>query len=174
MTAPTPSPAAYDDALPAENMIEIDDPEIDPAAIMAEIRRRIVARRRELGYDHRAFPSYGAAIYQGEPDDLPFDRDLHYFLRLANATFAEAETEPVLAASPATRVPILGRLWGMIRGGAHNLVLFYVNRAVTHQTSVNGYLVSALNRLTAVVEEQQRTIQRLQAELDAARQRQEP
>lgn len=172
MTASTPPPAG--NLLPADNMIEIDDPEIDPAAIMTEIRRRIVARRRELGYDHRAFPSYGAANYQGEPDDIPYDQDLHYFLRLVNASFAEAETEPMLADSPATRVPVLGRLWSMIRGGAHNLVLFYVNRMITHQTSVNGYLVSALNRLTVVVEEQQRTIQRLQAELDAARQRQEP
>ncbi len=180
MTAPNLSPAGADvlsadalftDALPADTLIEIDDPEIDPAAIMAEIRRRIVARRRELGYDQRAFPSYGAAIYQGEPADIPFDPDLHYFLRLANATFAEAETEPVLADSPALRVPVLGRLWGMIRGGAHNLVLFYVNRAVTHQTSVNGYFVSALNRLTAVVEDQQRTIQRRQAELEAERRR---
>jgi len=165
--------SAHDDTLPTDTLIEIDDPEIDPAAIMAEVRHRILARRRELGYDHRAFPSYGAAIYQGEPDDIPYDQDLHHFLRLANATFAEAETEPVLVDSPATRLPVLGRLWGMIRGGAHNLVLFYVNRAVTHQTNVNGYLVSALNRLTVVTEAQQRTIQRLQAELDAERQRKE-
>ena len=166
----TDSSTSYGENLPADTLIEIHDPEIDPPAIMAEIRRRIVQRRSELGYAHRAFPNYGAAVYQGEPADIAYDKDLHYFLRLANATFADAETEPVLADSPATRVPVLGRLWRMIRGGAHNLVLFYVNRAVTHQTSVNGHLVSALNRLTAVVEDQQRTINRLQAELDAQRQ----
>ena len=171
MTGQTTSPPSFDDALPADTLVEIDDPAIDPAAVMTEIRRRIAQRRRELGYENRSFPSYGAAIYQGEPNDIAFDKDLHYFLRLANATFAEAETEPVLADSPATRVPVLGRLWGMVRGGAHNLVIFYVNRAITHQTSVNSYLVSAVNRLTAVVEEQQRTINRLQSELEAERQR---
>lgn len=165
------APASLDESLPSSDLIEIHDPDIDPEQIMAEIRRRIVQRRQELGYDQRSFPTYGAAVYQGEPPDIPFDRDLHYFLRLANLHFAEAETEPVLAESSATRIPVLGRLWQLIRGGAHNLVLFYVNRAIAHQTSVNGYLVSALNRLTAIVEEQQRAINRLQSELEAERER---
>jgi ABC-type polysaccharide/polyol phosphate export permease len=82
-------------------------------------------------------------------------------------------TEPILASSPATRIPVLGRLWQLIRGGAHTLVLFYVNRAVSHQTMTNNYLVSVLNRLTVVVEEQQRTIAKLQAEVAALRERQE-
>lgn len=166
-------PPTHDANLPTNSLIAIDDPEIDPDAIMTEIRRRIVMRRQELGYDQRAFPSYGAAVYQGEPDDIPYDHNLHHFLRLANATFAEAETEPILVDSPALRIPVLGQLWSMIRRGAHNLVLFYVNRAVTHQTNVNSYLVGALNRLTAVVEDQQRTIQKLQSELEAERQRTE-
>jgi len=74
-----------------------------------------------------------------------------------------------LVSSPATRIPVLGRIWQLIRGGAHGLVLFYVNRAVTHQTEINRQLVSVLNRMTVAIETQQRTIIGLQADLDALR-----
>jgi hypothetical protein len=152
------------------DVIEINDPEIDPVQIMATIRQRIAARRAALGYEQRTFPSFGAASYPGEPQDLPYDADLYYYLRLVNTNYAEVETAPLLAASPATRLPILGKLWQMIRGGAHNLVLFYVNRLVSHQTMVNSYLVSVLNRMSVVQSEQQRTIAQLQAEVAALRQ----
>lgn len=149
-----------------EGVIEIQDPAIDPEAIMAEIRARIEQRRAQLGYEQRTFPSFGAAVYPGEPQDLAYDTDLHHYLRLVNESYANADTDAILAPSPATRVPVLGRLWQLIRGGAHNLVLFYVNRAVAHQTDVNRQLVSVLNRMTVVVEAQQRIITQLQAELD--------
>lgn len=156
--------------IPAD-VIQIEDPEIDPVQIMATIRQRIADRRATLGYEQRTFPSFGAASYPGEPQDLAYDADLYYYLRLVNTNYAEVETAPLLAASPATRVPILGKLWQLIRGGAHNLVLFYVNRLVSHQTMVNSYLVSVLNRMSVVQSEQQRTIAQLQAEVAMLRQR---
>lgn len=154
----------------ADGLLEIRDPEIDPAAIMAAIRQRIAQRRATAGYSERALPTFGASSYPGEPQDIPYDADLHHYLRLVNTSYAEVATEPLLASSPATRVPILGKLWQLIRGGAHNLVLFYVNRAVSHQTMTNSYLISVLNRLTVTVEEQQRTIAKLQAQLAALQQ----
>ncbi|MFN8491952.1 MAG: hypothetical protein U0350_30405 [Caldilineaceae bacterium] len=152
-----------------EQIIEIQDPELDPAQIMREIRARIEKRRAELGYEQRSFPSFGVAAYPGEPTDVAYDADLHHYLRLANETYAMADTDVVLAPSPATQAPVLGRLWQMIRGGAHNLVIFYVNRAIAHQTDVNRQLVSALNRMTVVVEGQQRKIEQLQREVAALR-----
>jgi len=151
------------------DLIEIDDPEIDPARIVECIRARIRARRAELGYEGHVFPSFGVTAYPGEPDDLPYDRDLYYHLQLANETYTQAETEAVLAPSPATGVPMLGRLWGLVRREMHNLVLFYVNRALAHQTDVNRHLVSVLNQLTALSEEQQRTILSLRDEVEALR-----
>ncbi len=156
-----------------EDIIEIQDPAIDPAQIMAEIRARIEQRRAALGYEQRTFPSFGAATYPGEPSDIPFDADLHHYLRLLNQSYANVDTDAVLASSPATQVPILGRLWQLIRGGAHNLVLFYVNRAVAHQTDVNRQLVSVLNRMTAVMEAQQRTIEQLRKEIETGDRRPE-
>ena len=150
-------------------IFEINDPELDPDAIMATIRTRIEQRRAELGYEGRTFPNFGAAAYAGEPKDLAYDADLHHYLRMVNENYANAETEALLVSSPATRIPVLGRIWQLIRGGAHGLVLFYVNRAVTHQTEINRQLVSVLNRMTVAMETQQRTIIGLQADLDALR-----
>ncbi len=153
----------------SDSLIEIHDPEIDPSAIMAEIRERVKQRRKEKGYDQRTFPSFGLTEIPEAPSDRPYDPDLYYYLRLANESFAHTETGSNLAASPATQLPVVGRLWKTIRGEVHNLVLFYVNRSVNHQANVNRYLVSVLNRLTAHSEAQQRTIEALQAEVQALR-----
>lgn len=167
MPSPPPAPVNLD-------IIEIADPAIDPQQIMAEIQARIERRRAELGYDQRTFPTFGAAAYPGEPADIAYDKELHYYLRLANEIFAAADTDPLLAASPYTRTPVIGPLWQRIRAGAHNLVLFYVNRSIAHQTNVNSDIISVLNRLTVLAEDQQRTILRLQAEVERLRERQEP
>lgn len=158
------------DANVPDDLIEIHDPEIDPAQILEQIRERIRHRREELGYDDRTFPTFGATVYPGEPEDIPHDADLYHHLRIVNASYAQVDTEPTLAPSPATRVPILGRLWKLVRGEVHNLVLFYVNRAIAHQTGVNRHLVSVLNRLAAANEEQRRTILALQKEIASLRQ----
>lgn len=153
-----------------DDLIEIRDPEIDAAEIMEQIRERVRKRREKLGVERRSFPTLGVAVCPDEPDDIPHDPNLYYHLRLANDTYAQVETEAVLAPSPATRVPVLGRLWRLIRAEAHNLILFYVNRVVTHQTAVNRQLVSVANHLTALGQEQQRTILLLQAEIETLRQ----
>ncbi len=154
-----------------DDLIEIHDPEIDPGQIMDQIRERIRRRREELGYERRTFPTFGATAYPGEPADMPYDPDLYHHLRLVNETFAPIDTRPVLASSPSTRVPILGRLWQRIRGEAHNLVLFYVNRAVAHQTDVNRHLISVINRLTALSQEQQRAMAALRKEVESLKER---
>lgn len=155
--------------LPDNNLIEIRDPALDTIAIMAEIRTRVEKRRQELGYDKRRFPTFGTAEYPGEPEDMAYDDLLYHHLRLANRSYADIETRPLLASSPATRVPVLGRLWGLIRGGAHNLVLFYVNRAVSQQVNINRHLVSVLNRLAAENQAQARQIKALEEEVTQLR-----
>ncbi len=152
-----------------DDLIEIHDPAVDPVAIMATIRERVAQRRKEKGYDQRTFPSFGLTETPEAPSDLPYDPDLYYYLRLANETFAHAPTALALAPSPATQVPGVGRVWSLIRREVHNLVLFYVNRAVTHEVNVNRYLVSVLNRLTLLSQAQQRTIESLQEEVRALR-----
>lgn len=155
------------------DLIEINDPEINPDEIMEKIRRKIEQHRAELGYEKKTFPSFGIADYPEEPDDIPSDPNLYHHLRLANKVYAQAQTESILAPSPITRLPIIGKMWKLIREQAHHLVLFYVNRSIAHQTRVNRHLISVLNRLTASMQEQQRMIISLQTELDTLRRRYE-
>ena len=154
------------DELPFNGLLEINDPEIDPEAIMAEIRARILERRQELGYERPRFSTFGGSHLPERPDDIAYDPDLFDHLELANEHYTMVPSNADLQPSPATRVPILGPLWAMIREQAHGLVLFYTNRTASHQTGVNREIISILNSLTALTIEQQRTINQLQKELD--------
>ena len=154
-----------DAKMPTNDLIEINDPTIDPNAIMDTIRQRIHARRMAKGYDKSSFPTYGQVTYPQKPEDIEYDPNLYHHLHLANKLFPDVETEVMLAPSPATRVPVLGKLWAGIRLQAHSLLIFYVNRAVAHEVEVNRHLVSSLNLLTAENQRQQRAITVLEEEL---------
>lgn len=155
--------------LAADNLIEIHDPEISTVEIMEQIRARIRQRRQELGYDKRVFPSFGGTIYPGEPDDLPFDPNLYHHLRMANTAFAQFETEAQLPPTRATQLPVFGKLWQRARAYLHRIVLFYVNRSITHQVNINRHLVSVLNQLTVQNQMQQRQIAALENQLAVLR-----
>jgi hypothetical protein len=148
------------------DLIEIHDPEIDPDQIMAQIRERVRQRRNELGYPRQTFPPFGAVEYPGEPEEEDFDKDLYYHLRKANELYYHIEVEPSLSPSPATQIPILGRLWRMIRQEAHNLVLFYVGKLARQILAVDRHTVSTLNRMAVQLQEQQKQLQALREQLD--------
>lgn len=149
----------------SSDLIEIHDPEVDPAQIMEQIRERIQRRREELGYPHKVFPTFGAAAYPGEPEGEAYDPDLYYHLRQANDNYFKLDVDLLLVPSPRSRIPLIGSLWDRIRREAHYLVLFYVNKLAQRQVTVNRHLVSTLNRMVVQIQEQQRQIQALQDEL---------
>jgi hypothetical protein len=150
--------------------LEINDPEISAEQLTAAIQQRVQQRRAQLGTVERPFPAFGTAVpCPQQPDNLDHPPALYHHLRQANDLYGRPETAPILAASPATRVPLLGRLWALIREQAHGLVLFYVNRAIAHQTTINRHTISALNQLTLLSQEQQRTIADLQQEIERLR-----
>lgn len=152
------------------NLITLHDDELTAEVLLTQMEQQLAARRTALGEVDIEFPQYGtAAVCPEMPPDLPFSMNLYHHLRLANKTYHRAETEPLLAESPAMRVPILGSMWKQIRQQAHQLVLFYVNRFVNQQTEVNGHMVHTLNELTLLVERQQRQIQRLEEKLKQLR-----
>ena len=151
--------------LAPDGILEIHDPEIDTAQIMEQIRERIRRRRQELGYPRETFPAFGAAAYPGEPESGDFDHDLYYHLRRANDLYYQIGVESALAPSPTTSVPILGRLWGMIRREAHNLVLFYLGKSAQQQVAVNRHLVGTLNRMAVQLQQQKMELQGLREEI---------
>jgi hypothetical protein len=149
--------------------IEIHDPQVTATMLAGEIRAR-VQQRRQLGKPHVDFPTYGAVTACPEASqELPFRPNLFHHLRQANRSYNRIETATVLAPSPATQVPVLGRLWSLIREQAHSLVLFYVNRATVEQLKINRHLVSVANELTIMLQEQQATTGRLQQEIEMLR-----
>lgn len=150
---------------PGDPWIEIHDEVITSAELVTEVERRVARRRAELGAVNLVFPTFGHVSTFPEPS--PGSRispDLYYYLKQANQTPATA-VEPLLAPSPATQLPVVGRFWQLVRGQVHSLVLFYVNRSVRDQNRLNVNLISALNELTRVVQEQAAEIDALRAEL---------
>jgi len=151
-------------------LVEITDPEIDPEQIMIDIRRRMQAERKKRSYDQQGFRKFSEGAMPDQIFELGIQPDLFRYLEQANDTFPMIDMSMLLAESPATRLPIIGRLWKLIRGGAHQLVLFYVNRHANHQFNVNRNVVSVLNNMTALVQDQQQMIIELQKEIKALKQ----
>ena len=145
--------------------IEIHDSQISSAELVREVAARVERRRADRGTVDVDFPPFGATTpaADGGADRGDLFR-LHYYLRQLEQ-LPPPETQPELAASPATRAPLLGRLWRLIRREAHNLVLFYVNRIVAHNTKVNRHVASALNEAASLIKEQEAEIERLRKEL---------
>lgn len=147
--------------------LEIHDEEFTSEALVAEVAKRVAARRAELGPVNLIFPTFGhiSTYPEPPPGGRAYNPNLYYYLKQANQA-PSPSVEPVLAPSPATRVPVLGRLWQLIRGEMHNLILFYVNRLAGDQNRLNIDLVSTLNELTREVQAQQAEIERLREELE--------
>ncbi len=152
--------------------LQIHDKKIDSEALVTEVERRVEERRAELGVSHIVFPTFGHISTYPEPplDEAPYNPNLYYYLKQANRE-SSSGVEPVLVPSPATRVPILGRLWQLVRAEFHQLVLFYVNKSVSEQNKLNINVISTLNELTRVTQLQQAEIDKLRAELRSLKRR---
>ncbi len=150
---------------PDSPWIIIHDEQITSEALVREVEERVTRRRAELGAVSVVFPSFGyVSTYPDVPLEKRVSPHLYYYLEQANIA-APPAVEPILAPSPATRTPVVGRFWERIRAEMHNLVLFYVNRSVREQNRINGNLVSTLNEMARVIQQQQDEIDALRAEI---------
>lgn len=149
-----------------EYWLEIHDPQISSAELVAEVEKRVGQRRKELGEVRLLFPTFGTVSPFPEPPSArPYNPNLYHHLRQANEMDAPP-TAPILADSPATQLPLIGRFWKMIRAQVHELILFYVNRHVAYQSKLDNHLISTLNELTRVVELQRDEIDQLRGEIE--------
>lgn len=149
--------------------IEIDDPQLSSAELVQRVEARFKKRLDDLGPVDRHFPSFDPSASLPESDNQEeYTAMMRYYLQ--NLEQQEPpDTTPTLAPSPATRLPIVGRLWQLVRREAHQLVLFYVNRHLAHQTRLNNEIAGALREMAALLRAQDEEIQRLRAELREAR-----
>lgn len=152
-----------------DDFVQLSDAELSSEALMARIRAQLAQRKAAQGAELRPLPQFGVAGMPDEPTDADHDPNLYHHLRLANERFSEMPSEALLASSPSTRIPVIGRWWAMVRRHAHDLVLYYVNRGLQHQLGVNRNIISALNLLVRQNEAQRAEIDALQRQLLQAR-----
>lgn len=153
-----------------ESWLKISDSEVSSRELEREVARRVQTRREELGFYHSEFPDFG--VLSPEPEIWINNAALAHHIRQLNELTPPPLT-PDLAPSPATRVPLLGNLWQLIRRQFHDLVLFYVNRAASHETRVDNHLISTINELSRILQEQQKEIARLKEQVRALEEEEE-
>jgi hypothetical protein len=152
-------------------MFSFSDTQHTPAALETQARQALNQRGYTQADLHTSLPSYGSAVdLPPFPAAHPTFFNLYQHLRLTNQNYFQVENSPILAPSPATRVPLLGRVWSLIRSQAHQLILFYLNRSAAHTIEVHGQMVCILNELTRVTIEQQTRLQQLEQEVQQLRQ----
>lgn len=152
-------------------LLKFEDPELSPAELEREavsaLARRARSAETEINLD--SLPRFDDPYTPLTVDQLSQLNDgetLRFHLHMLNRVVDVVESEPHLAPSSATALPIVGRLWGAIRGQMHQLVLFYVNRSVNQQLRVNHHLVEMVNHLSKTAVEQAKLIEDLKQEID--------
>lgn len=147
---------------PQSNLgIELNDEVYTAADLEASIRSGLPAEKAaEINQTVNEIPRF---VKDNNRPTIGSKAIAHH-LKAARSALANVETKPNLASSPATATPVLGKLWGRIRGQMHELVLFYVNRLGGTSGRVDGQLIEAIEELTALVEQQQAEIEALKKE----------
>lgn len=147
-----------------QSWLETNDPEVTALALEALIEQRIITRQEEEGFTAVYFPDFSSVSEMPVPADCRSSPDLFFHLRALNQ-LEPPQSLPVLAASPATRLPLIGKVWQLIRHHAHELVCFYVNRLADHTATTHHEMVGALNELTRLSQAQQAEIEQLRADI---------
>ncbi len=81
-----------------------------------------------------------------------FDHDVYDELFQLNQTYDRTFVAPYLTP---VKVPLVGKLWQRVRGLAHALVVFYVNRAAETQARINASAVRVLNGIVSGIDADQ-------------------
>lgn len=143
-------------------------PNLNEQPVVAKIQARLAAAQAEQ--PKKPVPTFPHIVYPGKPADIPYDVALYQHLQAAERQAPDFERDLLLSKSPLQSWPLIGPLFQKIRRGLHRIALFYVNRSLKHQFQINRHLLESVGRLTAVTQQQQRTIQALQNELEALKQ----
>ena len=143
--------------------LEFGDDEREAAELEAEIAKSLDPElAKKINDTVNAIPRF----VPNETDAAQVNEAVKHYLAGAKRALESAETAPNLASSPATSVPVLGKLWGRIRGQMHELILFYVNRSRATSGRVDGQLIQAVETLSTIVTQQQAEIESLKQELE--------
>jgi len=127
-----------------------------------DIQARIQMAMARNDLETAVFPP---VVFPGKPTDIAYDIDLYTQMEEAAEKIPSFERNLALVEASWSSLPLIGGLLQKARQSLHSIALFYANRALQHQRAVNQHLWEAVGRLTAVTQQQQRTIESLQAQL---------
>jgi hypothetical protein len=144
--------------------LNISDSHWDGNTLAAEIARRTQQRAAQYGELTPTFPTMSSDGLHLPPATRQIAPQLYQQLK-ALQDRPPVETGVLLAESPATGIPIIGRIWRTVRRSLHELVLFYVNRLVRDQTQRDTHLFNVVNELTRLTIQQEQELARLRDEL---------
>lgn len=148
--------------------LKITDDEWTGERLATEVERRVEARSAELGALNPTFPTMRGDGLQIPPATEQIAPQLYQQLKALNER-PPVSTALDLAESPATGIPVIGRLWRTVRRGLHELVLFYVNRVVREQAQRESHLLNIVQELTTLAVQQEQEIAQLKKQVrDAA------
>ena len=145
---------------PPEGWLQLDEGD-RAAQLLARVRESLTQRAAEWGNERPHFAAF--AGISAAPAAMPLE-SIASHLQQVLELMQRQDTAPILAPSPAVRLPVLGRLWALMRAQAHQLVLFYVNRQAAQAAQINQHLLAALTELVTMVAAQQEATTQLQAE----------
>jgi hypothetical protein len=152
---------------PESDKSQTDAVQASTVDILQAIEQRVQQQRQALNYD-RVFSPYDDIVFPGSTDTVSYE-DPRPNLQIAQTSFNQFDREVVLAPSKLDRLPVIGRLWRSVRHQLHSIALFYVDRALAHEAMVNYHLIQVLAYCLDVTQEQQRTMFKMQAEINARR-----
>ena len=130
-----------------DGIIEIRDEQIDAAEIMRTIRANIQKRREAAKAQGVDFDAFVQGLYSG--DTGHFDPAVYYNLRRSATLYDRIAVKQYV--SPRS-VPLIGGLIQRVRGGLHDLVIYYVNMLASKQALFNESIVYVLNGLIESLE----------------------
>lgn len=141
--------------------LRLTDDEIDPAVLAQTLQERAAQRPADPSW----WPRYGDSVDRVDGSADEHRQQLDHHLQRARRLMTDdgALSKPLLASSPATRLPILGRLWQTMRQQAHTLILFYVNRQRGRQAEIDHHLLQTI----ALLEKENRRLSERLAQLES-------
>ncbi len=122
--------------------VEYKDGPVDIEVIMEQIRDYLA---RKHGRERVRPPQRAVA-------GRILDHDVYDELFQINHAYDQTFVAPYLTP---VNIPLLGRLWQRVRGLAHALVVFYVNRAAEAQARINASVVRVLNGIVSSIDADQ-------------------
>lgn len=153
---------SYTDPVP-EGWVEVDEA---MPALLTKVRDGLATRARAWGAEPPRFGIFSPAATLEDAANVADLEGVADHLRQALTLMQQQDTTPVLAPSPATRLPVLGRLWALVRAQAHQLVLFYVNRQAANTVQVQQHLLAAVSALARMMAARQDAPDQPEEEVD--------